>query len=186
MTTDQDRVLIGTRGSGTGSYRSAGQRPSGWGVSDCAEVSVVARSVLGMALGLDERQRFLAEPHVGSLSVAGGLERAPLTVPIWYGYEPGGELWVQTPATSRKAALILAAGRFTMLVHRVQPTVRYVSVEGPMTRIVPESRDDLVALVRRYLPADAVPEYVAMAEREHGERVVIGMSPHRWLSADLG
>ena len=37
----------------------------------------------------------------------------------------------------RKASLIEAAGRFTLMVERVMPTVRYVSVEGPVTRTVP-------------------------------------------------
>ncbi len=31
--------------------------------------------------------------------------RAPLIVPIWYSYEPGGELRVVTARTSRKAQL---------------------------------------------------------------------------------
>ena len=33
-----------------------------------------------------ERQEFLAEPHVGVLSVASDDDRPPLTVPLWYGY----------------------------------------------------------------------------------------------------
>jgi nitroimidazol reductase NimA-like FMN-containing flavoprotein (pyridoxamine 5'-phosphate oxidase superfamily) len=39
-----------------------------------------------------ERQAFLAEPRVGVLSVASGDDRPPLTVPLWYGYQPGGNL----------------------------------------------------------------------------------------------
>lgn len=63
-----------------------------------------------MPLKLEERQRLLAEPHVAALPVVAELDRAPLSVPIWYGYEPGGELWVQTPAASRKAELIRPDG----------------------------------------------------------------------------
>lgn len=55
-----------------------------------------------MPLTLDERQAFLAEPHIGALSVSAGPERGPLTVPIWYQYEPGGELWVLTGPESEK------------------------------------------------------------------------------------
>jgi hypothetical protein len=54
-------------------------------------------------------------------------------VPIWYQYEPGGEVWVLTSAGSRKTRLIEAAGRFTLMIERVLPTARYVSVEGPVT-----------------------------------------------------
>jgi hypothetical protein len=63
--------------------------------------------------------------------------RGPFTLPIWYQYAPGGEAWVLTEAGSRKARLIEAAGRFTLMVDRVMPTVRYVSAEGPVTRTVP-------------------------------------------------
>ena len=49
-----------------------------------------------MALSVEEREEFLAEPHIGALSVVEKSDRAPLTVPIWYQYSPGGELWVLT------------------------------------------------------------------------------------------
>ena len=39
-----------------------------------------------------ERQEFLAEPHIGVLSVASDDDRPPLTVPVWYGYRPGGNV----------------------------------------------------------------------------------------------
>lgn len=43
-----------------------------------------------MPLSVDERQQFLAEPHIAALSVSAGPERGgPLTVPIWYRYTPG-------------------------------------------------------------------------------------------------
>jgi nitroimidazol reductase NimA-like FMN-containing flavoprotein (pyridoxamine 5'-phosphate oxidase superfamily) len=51
-----------------------------------------------MALSKDEREQFLAEPHIGALSVNAGDKRGPLTVPIWYQYSPGGEPWVHTGA----------------------------------------------------------------------------------------
>ena len=85
-------------------------------------------------LSVRDRELFLAEPHIAALSVSAGPGRGPLTVPIWYQYAPGGEAWVLTEAGSRKVQLIEAAGRFTLMVERVAPTVRYVSVEGPVTR----------------------------------------------------
>jgi uncharacterized protein len=39
-----------------------------------------------------ERQEFLAESHLGVLSIAKDDDRAPLTVPCWYGYEPRGDI----------------------------------------------------------------------------------------------
>jgi hypothetical protein len=44
-------------------------------------------------LSKQEREQFLAEPHVAALSIRDGSDRGPLTVPIWYQYAPGGEPW---------------------------------------------------------------------------------------------
>lgn len=41
-----------------------------------------------MALSKEEREQFLAEPHIAALSVYAGDKRGPLTVPIWYQYTP--------------------------------------------------------------------------------------------------
>jgi Pyridoxamine 5'-phosphate oxidase len=89
------------------------------------------------SLSVRDRELFLAEPHVAALSVSAGQGRGPFTVPIWYQYVPGGEAWVLTEAGSRKARLIETAGRITLMVDRVMPTVRYVSVEGPVMRTIP-------------------------------------------------
>ncbi|WP_222193503.1 pyridoxamine 5'-phosphate oxidase family protein [Modestobacter italicus] len=139
-----------------------------------------------MALSTDLREQFLAEPHVAALAVSAGPDRGPLTVPIWYGYTPGGTAWIVTQAASRKARLIEAAGRFSLLVDRLSPTVRYVSVEGPVAGSRPATPDDVRAMAERYLPADAVPGYVEMSLAEHGAQVVVHLRPEHWLSADLG
>jgi hypothetical protein len=137
-------------------------------------------------LSVRDRELFLAEPHIAALSVSAGPDRGPLTVPIWYQYEPGGEAWVLTEAASRKAPLIEAAGRFTLMVERVTPTVRYVSVEGPVTRVVPGTDELLLEITERYLLPEKVPAYLAFAKAELGEQVAIYLRPQRWASADLG
>jgi hypothetical protein len=139
-----------------------------------------------VSLSVRDRESFLAEPHVAALSVSAGQGRGPLTVPIWYQYTPGREAWVLTPAGSRKAGLIEAAGRFTLMVERVMPTVRYVSVEGPVTRTVPGTDALLREIAGRYLPPDKVRAYIEFAEAELGEQVAIYLRPERWLTADLG
>lgn len=142
--------------------------------------------VTHMSLSAEERQQFLAEPHVAAISVAAGPDRGPLTVPVWYQYSPGGEPWILTPAASRKAQLIKAAGRFTLMVQRLQPTVRYVSVEGPVSRTVAVTDELHWEIAARYLPADQVEPYVEFAKADHGEKVVIHLKPEHWLSSDLG
>ena len=139
-----------------------------------------------MALSREEREQMLAEPHIGALAVDAGDGRGPVTVPIWYGYSPGGEVWVLTGRDSRKAQLIEQAGRFSLMVERIQPSVRYVSIEGPVTGTTPGTHDDLVTISSRYLPPEQVEPYVKIAEADHGPQVVIRMRPERWLSADLG
>src|SRR5690242_4479473 len=136
------------------------------------------------SLTVDEREQFLAEPRVAALAVAAGPDRGPFTLPIWYQYELGGEAWVLTEAGSRKARLIEAAGRFSLMVERVMPTARYVSVEGPVTRMVPGTDALLREIAARYLPSDQVPAYIEFVEAELGEQVAIYLRPERWLTAE--
>ena len=137
-------------------------------------------------LSVHDRELFLAEPHIAALSVSAGPGRGPLTMPIWYQYEPGGEVWVLTEARSRKVPLIEAAGCFTLMVNRVTPTTRYVSVEGPVTRTIPETPELLREIAERYLPPEQAQAYIELAKAEFGEQIAIYMRPRRWLSSDLG
>ncbi|WP_344432277.1 pyridoxamine 5'-phosphate oxidase family protein [Amycolatopsis minnesotensis] len=139
-----------------------------------------------MSLSVHEREQFLAEPHIAALSVSAGPDRGPLTVPIWYAYQPGGELWLLTGVESRKAKLIEAAGRFTMMVERLEPSIRYVAVEGPVTRTARGTHEMLWEMSARYLPEEKLAGYVKMAEAEHGEQLAVYLRPERWISADLG
>jgi hypothetical protein len=137
-------------------------------------------------LSVHDRELFLAEPHIAALSVSAGPDRGPLTVPIWYQYEPGGEVWILTEARSRKAALIEAAGCFTLMVDRVTPTTRYVWVEGPVTRTIPGTDALRREITERYLRPEQAEAYLKMAGAEFGEEIAIYLRPQRWLSSDLG
>jgi len=139
-----------------------------------------------MALSTAEREQFLAEPHIGALSVLERPDRAPLTVPIWYHYTPGGELWVHTGPDSRKGRAIEAAGRFSLMVQRTEPTVRYVSVEGPVTRTALGDREVSREMAARYLPPDKVDDFVEYEQTQLGVHIAIYMRPEHWVSADMG
>ncbi|MEU3731166.1 pyridoxamine 5'-phosphate oxidase family protein [Streptomyces sp. NPDC033538] len=139
-----------------------------------------------MALTREEREKFLAEPHIAALAVDAGAGRAPLTVPIWYQYEPGGDAWIMTGLDSRKNELIKAAGRFSLMVDRLEPTIRYVSVEGPVVETATATEEQLREMAARYLPAEKVEGYVAFASADHGDQVIVRMRPERWVSSDLG
>jgi nitroimidazol reductase NimA-like FMN-containing flavoprotein (pyridoxamine 5'-phosphate oxidase superfamily) len=139
-----------------------------------------------MPLSTADREAFLAQPHIAALAVATGTERAPLTLPIWYQYTPGGDLWFMIEARSRKTPLIAAAGRVSLMVDRVEPTVRYVSVEGPVISTEPGTEAQLREMATRYLPADRVEEYLAFAAADHGNQLTVRVRPQHWYSADLG
>ncbi|WP_062209349.1 pyridoxamine 5'-phosphate oxidase family protein [Streptomyces sp. NBRC 109706] len=140
-----------------------------------------------MPLTSQERESFLAEPHIAAFSVASGrADRAPLTVPIWYQYQPGGDIWILTGRDSRKHRLLTEAGRFTLLVERLEPSIRYVSVEGPVIGVTDGTEAELREISARYLPPEKVEGYVAFALADHGSQVVVRMRPERWVSSDLG
>lgn len=133
-----------------------------------------------------ERERFLADVRVGMISIA-EEGRGPLTVPIWYGYTPGGELFVWMEKASRKARLLERAGRFSLCVQSEQRPYRYVSVEGPITAIEPVDLErDARPLAHRYLGIDEGDAYIAGSADSinRGEHIVVRMRPERWLTAD--
>ncbi|XBB67839.1 pyridoxamine 5'-phosphate oxidase family protein [Nocardioides sp. WV_118_6] len=137
-----------------------------------------------MALSLAEKQEFLALPHVAALSVA-VPGRGPLSVPLWYGYEPGGQPWIITSPASRKMAAIREAGRFTLLVDVTDGPLTYVSVEGPVAGIAPATAAQVENLAGRYLSGPALAGYLAHAGAEHGEQVVVRLEPERWLGTSI-
>lgn len=109
----------------------------------------------------------------------------PLTLPIWYQYAPGGQVWFLTGADSEKMRRIRAAGRVSLMVERTEPTVRYVSVEGPVISVEPMTEARHREMTTRYLPPEKVEPYLAYAA-SFGDQVVVSVWPERWLSADLG
>lgn len=137
-----------------------------------------------------ERQEFLAEPHIGVLSVASDDDRPPLTVPVWYGYRPGGNVSFFSGTQGRKARkikLIQDSGVLSLAVQREKFPYRYVTVEGTVIQIDrPPSAEQMFAVVRRYLPEEAAQGFVkAELELPGSELVLFTIRPDRWLTADF-
>ena len=143
---------------------------------------------MSLAMNRKEREDFLAGVHVGVISIA-EEGRAPLAVPIWYGYAPGGELWVVTERSSRKGRLLEKARRLSLCVQTETPPYRYVSVEGPIVGVAPSDLErDVRPLAHRYLGRELGDRYIE-ATGGAGARtgnVVVRMRPERWLSTDYG
>ena len=73
------------------------------------------------------------------------------------------------------------------MVERLEPTVRYVTVEGPVTRTEPGTDRALMReMAERYLPSAKAEEYLEFARTQLGEHIAIYLRPQHWLSADLG
>src|SRR3954452_17972182 len=77
----------------------------------------------------EDREKYLSDPHVGVIAVE-RPGRAPLSVPIWYGYEPGGEVLLWTESSSLKHRLLRGAGRFSITAQDEQPPYKYITAEG--------------------------------------------------------
>jgi hypothetical protein len=133
----------------------------------------------------DERQTFLADVHVGVVSV-GRHPLGPLTVPVWYSYTPGGVVSVITGATTRKAQLIAAAGRFSLCAQSEAPPYKYVSVEGPVASTeAPVDPDEGRLMAYRYLGQEFGDLYLAATAERAPENCVIRMTPESWLTSDF-
>lgn len=139
---------------------------------------------MSLAMTREEREAFLADLHVGVASVTAG-GRAPLTMPIWYSYTPGGTVNFITGKASRKAELIEREQRISLCAQTEDAPYRYVTVEGPVVafedEIDPEERN---AMAYRYLGREFGDVYLAATEAEVAGSVMIRMRPERWLSVD--
>lgn len=137
-----------------------------------------------MALTASEKQEFFARPHVAAFAVA-EPGRGPLTVPVWYDYEPGGKPWITIAPDSRKATALATAGRFSLMVDTVEPRTMYVSVEGPVAESRRSTDAEIRAMAARYLAGAELDKYLEFAFGQLGEHLTVVLEPEHWLGADL-
>ena len=139
---------------------------------------------MSLAMNKDEREAFLAALHVGVISME-DPGRGPLTAPIWYAYEPGGELRVVTDRDSKKGRLLQVGKRISLVAQSEAVPYAYVSVEGPITSIEPADRTrDTLPIAQRYLGTELGIQYVNATASESDGSVVVRMRPERWLTVD--
>ncbi len=141
---------------------------------------------MSLAMTKQEREAFLADLHVGVISID-EPGRGPLTVPIWYDYQPGGELWIITDRGSRKGKLLDAAGRFSLCAQTESPPYKYVSVEGPIVSIEASDPEGVSRpMAHRYLGRELGDQYLEATggDASRGETICVRMRPKRWLTVD--
>lgn len=134
-----------------------------------------------LAMTQAEREQFLADLHVGVL----GIERTdgpPLVVPVWYMYEPGGELWFLIDDDSVKGRLLRKSMRFSLCVQNESLPYKYVSVEGTATIIKADQELHTRPMAHRYLGQIEGDKYT---ERDDNSTTVrVSTRPERWFTVD--
>ncbi len=140
---------------------------------------------MSLAMSKAQREAFLAATHVAVISIP-EPGRGPLSVPVWYRYEPGGVVRFVTGGASRKARAIRASGRLSVCVQTEQPPYQYVSVEGPVSIGEPDFERDVREMAYRYLGEQLGEMYLQMTASERTNTILVTLTPQRWLSVDYG
>jgi hypothetical protein len=133
----------------------------------------------------EERQAFLAKPWIAVISIP-EAGRGPLTVPVWYQYEPGGEVRIWTGAKTRKAELLHLAMRLSLCVQDPTPPYKYVSVEGPVSIEPVQFERDVRPMAYRYFGPEVGERYLAEIGGSAGvaSDILVRLRPERWLTVD--
>ena len=129
-----------------------------------------------------DREAFLADVHVGIVGIARDAA-PPLTAPVWYSYEPGGDVVFAFEADSEKIALLRTTGEASLCAQTESMPYKYVTVEGP---VVIEPADVAVetTLAYRYLGQEIGDIYLGAT----GDSVsfVVRLTTARWRTVDYG
>lgn len=137
---------------------------------------------MSLTMSSSERELFLSALHVGIISIPRAT-KGPLTVPIWYDYQPGGELWVITDTDSIKGKLLTKASRISLCAQTETAPYQYVSVEGPFTTR-PSTQEELLAMAVRYLGEEQGQAYAENSAGGGEGSIVVAIAPETWFSVD--
>jgi hypothetical protein len=137
---------------------------------------------MSLVMTAQERQEFLAGAHVGVVAVD-RADRAPLAVPVFYDYAPGGEVLIWIDRGSVKERLFREAGRFSICAQVETAPYKYATAEGPVIALdQPPTTEQALGIMGRYLPAEDAARWV----KEHlgANSLLVRMRPEKWLSTD--
>jgi PPOX class probable F420-dependent enzyme len=127
-----------------------------------------------------QREAFLADVHVGVITVARD-GAAPLAAPVWYTYEPGGDVLFVFDSASEKVTLLEATGRASLCVQTETVPYRYVTVEGPV--VVSDADAEVErSMAHRYLGAEMGDVYLRTSAGSASR--VARLTPRRWRTVD--
>ena len=138
-----------------------------------------------MTMSKAEREAFLAEARVGVLAVAGSGDAAPMLTPIWYSYEPGGDVVMTTDGSSAKTSRLRGAGTASLCVQTETAPYKYVVVEGPIALddgVDPKWRRDVA---HHYLGDELGDLYTDATAESEATAVTVRLTPTRWRTTDF-
>jgi hypothetical protein len=146
------------------------------------ETNLIEDTKMSVLMTKDEREQFLADLHVGVLGVS-AHSRAPIVVPVWYTYEPGGEVRFVTFERAKKVEFLRREKRITLCVQTETSPYKYVSVEGPIVGMdLADVERDVRPIAHRYLGKAEGDAYIRETSGE--VELLVRMKPERWSSAD--
>jgi hypothetical protein len=133
----------------------------------------------------EEREAFLAIPWVAVVSIP-EAGRGPLTVPVWYLYEPGSDVRIWTGRNTHKARLLEGAARISLCVQDPKSPYKYVSVEGPVSITPVDYERDVRPMAYRYLGKEMGEGYLESIGGSAGivTDILVSLRPERWLTVD--
>lgn len=135
-----------------------------------------------LVMDLDAAQAFLAAPRIGMLAVA-RRSGPPIASPVWYGYDPGGELVFSIGRSSAKAKALRAAGVASLCAQSEQLPYAFVTVDGPVVVEETAADEELRARIAlRYLGDDLGSAYIESTKG--GDNVLARLTPEHWRSND--
>jgi len=136
-----------------------------------------------LVMDLDAAQSFLAAPRIGMLAVARS-SGPPIASPIWYAYEPGGDVVFNIGRDSAKAKSLRAAGVASLCAQSEQLPYAFVTVDGPV--VVEDAVDDdlRTRIAIRYLGDEMAAAY--LESTKGSDSVVVRLTPQHWRSNDYG
>lgn len=139
--------------------------------------------MVSLVMNREEREAFLSGVHVGVVAVNRD-GRAPLAVPVWYDYTPGGEVLIWIDGGSMKDRLFRAAGRLSICAQDEEWPYRYVTAEGPIvSQDAAVTEAEALTIARRYLPAEEAAQWVKASLNDNS--LLVRMRPENWLSTDF-
>ncbi len=131
-----------------------------------------------------EREAFLSDVHIGVLAVSNPAG-APLVTPVWYAYEPGGDIRIVIGKDGVKGRAMVNGQRISLCVQTETPPYKYVTVEGPILRGPVDFQRDLEDVAVRYLGEKMGKAYVSRSkESSLDDNVLLRLTPDTWRTVD--